>query len=123
MRTLRSQEEAPHLVLFGLRSQSYVTLCDGSVEICVHVRDSTKLDAHKSTEASACDCFVFFVHGRAFVRTASHRQLRGVAVSVRAGQSETTLRLSDVVEGRCAGLCNWCSIVPWKKRRCVFDDV
>ncbi|CAN7994728.1 unnamed protein product [Ixodes pacificus] len=117
---LRRQEKAPHLVLFSLRDQSYVALRDRPVEICVHVRHSTKLDAHESTEASACDCFVFFVHGRACVRTASHRQLRGVAMSVRAGQSETTLRLSDVVEGRCAGLCNWCWIVPWKKQAVRF---
>lgn len=71
-----------HFVLFCLRGESYVALPDGPVETCVHVKDPTKLDAHKSTEES--NSFVFFGHRRACMKTESLRQLRGFAVSVGA---------------------------------------
>lgn len=46
----RRQEKAPLLVLYGLRGESSVALPDGLVKACVHVRHSTKIDAHKSTD-------------------------------------------------------------------------
>lgn len=83
--TIRHQEKAPHLILFSLHDESYVVLPDVPVETCVHDRYSTKLDAQKSTET--CNSFVLFVHRKACARTRSLRQVRVVAVTVRAGKN------------------------------------